>query len=178
MAEDTKDKKKSGSFLKTLACWIVLLAVFGVICMLFGKPMYSDYTVQPGDGWYRISRETEVPVDTLLADNNATLETPLYVGQKIRLRNSAWREITSNDGELYCGLLVANVLGSHLQSISLTIYPGDTFEVSCYGEETSKCLLACFKAAGMTPTSAIAYSNTTGYKLQFFTSGDSIICLR
>lgn len=49
------------------------------------KPSTSGtYTVVSGDGWYRIASKTGVPVNTLLKLNNATLSTPLYVGDVIK----------------------------------------------------------------------------------------------
>ena len=38
----------------------------------------TTYTVRPGDGWYAISRNTGVPVSTLLSLNGMTLDTMLH----------------------------------------------------------------------------------------------------
>lgn len=45
----------------------------------------STYTVQAGDGWYRISSKTGVPTSTLLQLNSATLSTMLYPGQVLKI---------------------------------------------------------------------------------------------
>ena len=38
-----------------------------------------------GDGWYAIAKKVDVPVDSLLQANGATLSTPLHVGQVLKV---------------------------------------------------------------------------------------------
>jgi murein DD-endopeptidase MepM/ murein hydrolase activator NlpD len=45
----------------------------------------SERTVAAGDSWYVISRATGVPVDALVAANNATRSSPIHPGQKLCL---------------------------------------------------------------------------------------------
>jgi LysM repeat protein len=42
-----------------------------------------SYTIRPGDTFWIISRKYGVPMDRLMAVNNANQNTVLYVGQKI-----------------------------------------------------------------------------------------------
>lgn len=41
----------------------------------------ANYTVKKGDGWYKISKNTGIPVQELLKMNNATLDTIIHPGQ-------------------------------------------------------------------------------------------------
>jgi LysM repeat protein len=45
----------------------------------------GTYTVVSGDGWYAIATKLNVPVDSLLQANGATLQTPLHVGQILKV---------------------------------------------------------------------------------------------
>ena len=45
----------------------------------------ATYTVVSGDGWYAIAKKVDVPVDSLLQANGATLSTPLQVGQVLKV---------------------------------------------------------------------------------------------
>lgn len=40
----------------------------------------GEYIAKPGDGWYRIAKNTGMDVNTLLKLNNANLNTPVYAG--------------------------------------------------------------------------------------------------
>lgn len=48
------------------------------------KSTSDGYTVQAGDGWYRIAQKTGIKVEDLLATNNATLNTTIHPGQKLK----------------------------------------------------------------------------------------------
>ena len=45
----------------------------------------ATYTVVSGDGWYAIAKKVDVPVDSLLQANGATLSTPLHVGEVLKV---------------------------------------------------------------------------------------------
>jgi len=45
----------------------------------------ATYTVVANDGWYAIAKKVDVPVDSLLQANGATLSTPLHVGQVLKV---------------------------------------------------------------------------------------------
>lgn len=45
----------------------------------------ATYTVVSGDGWYAVAKKVDVPVDSLLQANGATLSTPLHVGQVLKV---------------------------------------------------------------------------------------------
>jgi DNA-directed RNA polymerase specialized sigma24 family protein/LysM repeat protein len=48
-------------------------------------PPQGTYTVVANDGWYAIAAKLNVPVDSLLQANGATLQTPLHVGQVLKV---------------------------------------------------------------------------------------------
>ena len=48
-------------------------------------PAAATYTVVSGDGWYAVAKKVDVPVDSLLQANGATLSTPLQVGQVLKV---------------------------------------------------------------------------------------------
>jgi len=45
----------------------------------------ATYTVVSGDGWYAVAKKVDVPVDSLLQANGATLATPLHVGEVLKV---------------------------------------------------------------------------------------------
>jgi len=45
----------------------------------------ATYTVVSGDGWYAVAKKVDVPVDSLLQANGATLSTPLHVGEVLKV---------------------------------------------------------------------------------------------
>ena len=45
----------------------------------------ATYTVVSGDGWYAIAKKVDVPVDSLLQANGATLSTPVHVGEVLKV---------------------------------------------------------------------------------------------
>jgi DNA-directed RNA polymerase specialized sigma24 family protein/LysM repeat protein len=49
----------------------------------------ASYTVVSGDGWYAVAKKVDVPVDSLLQANGATLSTPLHVGQVLKVPPTA-----------------------------------------------------------------------------------------
>lgn len=49
----------------------------------------KQYVVVAGDGWWVVSRKVGVSMDALLAANNATTSTPLYLGSTICLPDNA-----------------------------------------------------------------------------------------
>jgi DNA-directed RNA polymerase specialized sigma24 family protein/LysM repeat protein len=49
----------------------------------------ATYTVVSGDGWYAVAKKVDVPVDSLLQANGATLSTPLHVGQVLKVPPTA-----------------------------------------------------------------------------------------
>ena len=52
-------------------------------------PLSNGYMPDYGDGWYAISEKTGYSVNSLLAANNATLETPVIYGQLVKLPTGA-----------------------------------------------------------------------------------------
>lgn len=47
--------------------------------------LFEEYIVQPGDSWWLISFKHEMKMDTLLELNNATRDTPMYPGMRVKL---------------------------------------------------------------------------------------------
>ena len=52
-------------------------------------PTSGTYTVKAGQGWWHVSRDTGVPVKTLLSANKATLSTVIHPDQKLKLSVSS-----------------------------------------------------------------------------------------
>lgn len=52
-------------------------------------PSSGTYTVKAGQGWWHVSRDTGVPMKTLLSANKATLSTVIHPGQKLKLSVSS-----------------------------------------------------------------------------------------
>jgi len=48
-------------------------------------PAPRSYTVQPGDGWFKIASDNQVTLPALLAVNDATTATAIHPGQTLRL---------------------------------------------------------------------------------------------
>lgn len=66
------------------------LLVSGILCtsIIIGSTtgifaLSSTYTVQSGDTYWKISQKLNVPITNLMAVNNATQSTVLYIGQNI-----------------------------------------------------------------------------------------------
>jgi LysM repeat protein len=56
------------------------------------------YVVKAGDAWPYIARKLGVPTDALLSFNGATLKTPVYVGDRIRVPPASYYESGTSAG--------------------------------------------------------------------------------
>ena len=77
-------------------------------------PNFTSYIVKKGDTLYKISKEYNVPVDTIIKDNSLTSST-LKVGQKLKIR-------TTDTGILEC---FGNDYNNQDNIVTYTVKKGD-----------------------------------------------------
>lgn len=78
--------------------WLALLALLRPACgrraeampnrsapTAEAPPAPRTYTVQPGDGWFKIASDNQVTMPALLAANDATVATAIHPGQTLHL---------------------------------------------------------------------------------------------
>lgn len=109
-----------------------------------GTPTYinSGYMPNLGDGWYQIAEDTGYNLDSLLAANNATLDTPVIYGVPINLPGSAneyYYSYNTPQAETYLGgkTLQNNPWGNSWHNIchaadmlnGVTVAPWETFSL-------------------------------------------------
>jgi LysM repeat protein len=82
-APGSTDARTSSSVATTIAGTTVVTAT--TLTTAAATPPEGTYTVVSGDGWYAIATKLDVPVDSLLQVNGATLTTPLGVGQVLKV---------------------------------------------------------------------------------------------
>lgn len=77
------------------------LFILGVLCtsIMIGSvtgvhALSTTYTVQKGDTYWIISQKLNVPIASLMAANNATQSTVIYIGQRIKIPTSTEPYIT------------------------------------------------------------------------------------
>lgn len=82
------------------------LLISGILCtsIIIGSTagiyaLSSTYTVQSGDTYWKISQKLNVPINSLMAANNATQSTVLYIGQNIVIPQYTMHTVVA--GETY-----------------------------------------------------------------------------
>jgi len=86
--------------------WFKKLLISGVLCtsIIIGSTtgvyaLSTTYTVQKGDTYWIISQKLNLPISSLMAANNATQSTVIYVGQNIVVPQYTMHTVTA--GETY-----------------------------------------------------------------------------
>jgi LysM repeat protein len=73
----------------------------------------GTYVVEAGDGWLSVAQKVGVPLDVLLAANNATVDDLLFVGQQLVIPAVTGPQYTVRAGDTWCG--IAEKLGMPVQ---------------------------------------------------------------